>query len=65
MNDNEILKRALINACKHLRELVGINPYNTITMINLADADINGDTWLCYFIDEAEKELTAERIGEI
>ena len=57
----EIMKRALFKACKYLRELVGANnyimPWTSEPVIN--DIDLNGITWMCYFLDEAEKEIEA------
>lgn len=57
--NNEILKLALMKACKHLRELVGINnfvfPHVNNSVMN--DADMDGISWLIYFIDLASEEL--------
>ena len=56
--NNKVLKLALTKACKYLRELVGINrflfPYINIP---LDDADMEGATWMAYFLDLAFEEL--------
>ena len=53
---NEVIKLALIKSCKHLRELVGINNF-MLPYVGNSDADLDGNSWLMYFIAEAAEEL--------
>ena len=52
----EIMRLAFTKACKCLREAIGINTI-VVPNVQLDGKDVNGITWMCYFLDEAEKEI--------
>lgn len=62
VNDNNIIKTALIEACKYLRELVGINPM-IIPYIeqDIKDADLDGISWLMFFLHKAEEDINLKK----
>ena len=57
--NEEVVKLALVKACNHLRELVGINNYILpyLEKNELKDIDLDGYSWMIYFIAEAAEEL--------
>ena len=55
--DYEIVKLALLKACKYLREAIGVKSIIP-GMPKLPDnVDIDGMLWLQFFLDQASEEL--------